>query len=76
MDNGSLQLRASVHKDRQQCKEMEGGGGAATITTGAVSSRRGVVGWGWWGVEILFSIAKLLLSHVKNIQGPCEPMLR
>lgn len=51
-------LMAWVHKERQQCKEMEGGERGATITGWAVSSQ--------WK-KILFSVAKLLLSLVENI---------
>ena len=61
-------LMALVHKERQECAEMGGGGRVATITGWAVSPR--------WKKKILFSVAKLLLSFVENIWGPCKPMLR
>lgn len=65
MDNGSL----NANGISTQCKGMEGGERVATITRRAVSSR-------WKKKKILFSVAKLLLSLLENIQGPCKPMLR
>lgn len=64
MDNGSLKPRASVHKDRQQCKEMEGGGGIATITTSAISSWQGqwAGGWGRGGGNPVFCTQTVTVS--------------
>lgn len=47
---------------------MEGGERVATITRCSVSS--------WRKKKILFSVAKLLLSLLENIQGPCKPTPR